>query len=243
MTLIDGRSAPAMWDRGRNVLRGWRACLTAAPEERDRWGGPFNGQSARRALFHDLVAAFQPAAIVETGTFHATTTEYLAATGLPVFTIETNAYCFGFSLRRLWRRRNVTMLFCDSRAGLRRLFAGRLRRRRGDALLFYLDAHWSADLPLAEEIDCIFAHCPRAVVMIDDFEVPGDPGYAFDDYGGGNVLTESYIRSNMRRHDLAAYYPATRSAAEDGARRGCVVLAKESVYGAVLSSMPLLRSS
>jgi hypothetical protein len=52
-----------------------------------------------------------------------------------------------------------------------------LERLRDSPLFFYLDAHWNEDLPLAEEIDLIFSRSPCAVVMIDDFEVPGDPGF------------------------------------------------------------------
>ena len=51
------------------------------------WGGPFNGQPARQALFRELVAKLRPCAIIETGTYFGTTTEFMAQTGLPVYTI------------------------------------------------------------------------------------------------------------------------------------------------------------
>jgi hypothetical protein len=55
-------------------------------------------------------------------------------------------------------------------------------------LFFYFDAYSNEDLPLAEEIDIIFGRSPHAVVMIDDFEVTDDPGFAYDDYGPGKAL-------------------------------------------------------
>jgi hypothetical protein len=75
------------------------------------------------------------------------------------------------------------------------------------------------------------------VVVIDDFEVPGDPGYAFDDYGAGKALTSEYISGMIERFKLRAYYPTKPSTCETGAKRGCVVLAHRT-----LSDVSLLRS-
>lgn len=70
----------------------------------------------------------------------------------------------------------------------------------------------------------------NAVVMIDDFQVPGDPGYGFDDYGGGKVLT-SACPPDMPGWRI--YYPAASSAEETGSRRGCAVLAAPDVADAL----------
>src|SRR5581483_11607057 len=99
-----------------------------------------------------------------------------------------------------------------------------LPRFAGDGpALFYLDAHWDKqDLPLLEELRLIFERSPRAVVLIDDFEVWDDPGYSFDDYGAGRRLTLDYLAP------LAAFAPRCffplGAAGETGGRRGCVVL-------------------
>ena len=108
---------------------------------------------------------------METGTFLGDTTELMAQTGLPVFTFELDPRNYGYSRARFWRTRNVKLFHGDSRTGLRRLFEGALHSLSGGTLVFYLDAHWNDDLPLAEELDIIFGRCPSAVVMIDDFEV------------------------------------------------------------------------
>ena len=142
------------------------------PDRAAAWGGPFNGQPFRQALFRALIRQLEPAAIVETGTYLGTTTEFLAETGLPVFTIEADPHRYGFARARLWRRRNVTLLHDDSRAALRTLFDGPLRGFANHILFFYLDAHWNDDLPLVEELDIVFVRCPKAVVMVDDFRVP-----------------------------------------------------------------------
>jgi hypothetical protein len=228
-----------------------------SPDRGAEWG-PFNGQTARQALFVEIFAHTRPDAIVETGTSLGATTEVLSQTGLPVFTIELYPRHYGFARARFWRKQNVKLLYADSRDGLRRLFNESLRAFSGRTVFFYLDAHghvFGEDLPLAEEIDIVFTQCPAAVVMIDDFEVPTDAGYGYDDYGQGKALVASYIRPAMSAHQLWAFYPSTPSVADypstpmaaagyaDPARlrRGCVVLVKEAHHATALESLPLLR--
>ena len=61
----------------------------------------------------------------------------------------------------------------------------------------YLDAHWAEELPLAEELCIVASAWTRCVVMVDDFQVPGDSGYAYDDYGPGLALTEDYLPASI----------------------------------------------
>src|SRR5947208_17186768 len=79
------------------------------------WGGPFNGQAGRLAIFESLMAAITPGLILETGTYLGTTTELMAQTGLPLVTVEGNARNYGFARARLRRFRNVQIRFGDSR--------------------------------------------------------------------------------------------------------------------------------
>ena len=206
------------------------------PKQRVTWGGPFNGQHNRQRIFKAILALLQPAAIIETGTYVGTTTEFLAQFGLPVFTVEGNPRNYGFARVRLRKWRNVSLVFGDSREALLRWFGNSLCSVTDGALFIYLDAHWYADLPLAEELDIVFKQCPAAVVMVDDFQVPDDPGYGHDDYGPGKALTVDYIAPAMERYGLVALYPATPALSESGARRGCVILARRAV-GATLASL------
>ena len=229
----------------------------SSPELGAEWG-PFNGQTARQALFVEIITKTRPHAIVETGTSLGATTELMSQTGLPVFTIELYPRHYGFARARFWRKRNIKLLHDDSRTGLRRLFDGPLQALAGHTLFFYLDAHghvFGDDLPLAEELDIIFRWCPSAVVMIDDFAVPNDAGYGYDDYGPGRALVFDYIRPAIVEHRLRAFFPSTPSVADYPStpmaaaglvipgrlRRGCVVLVKEARHAPVLASMPLLR--
>jgi hypothetical protein len=211
------------------------------PERRDAFGGPFNGQPARQALFREIVTKLRPRAIIDTGTFLGATTEFMAQTCLPVFSIELDRRTYGFARARLWSKQNVTLLNVDSRTALRKLSDGVVTELPRGPLFFYLDAHWNIDLPLLQEIDLIYSRWRLAIVMIDDFRVPADPGYGYDDYGSGKSLELSYIAPAVSKHQLRVFYPSRPSTEEGGARRGCVVLAKKRVLELDLGSMTQLR--
>jgi predicted O-methyltransferase YrrM len=191
------------------------------------WGGPLNGQTHRQRIVRDLARVIMFERVIETGTFRGTSTEFFAhVTGAPVSTVEASRRHYEFARRRFAGLPYIDVAHGDSRTFLRRQAAG---STDGDTL-FYLDAHWEQDLPLREELEIIDASWPRAVVLVDDFEVPGDPGYAFDDYGHGKALTAGYLPA---MEGWRTYYPSLPAAEETGARRGCVVLASPALAGAV----------
>jgi hypothetical protein len=211
------------------------------PRKRDSWGGPLNNQQFRQNIFRQLVEHFRFAGIVETGTYRGTTTEFFNRTsGLPVYTTESHPRYYGFSAMRFWRNPGVNVKLNDSRAFLRDLTNE--TALRGQLLFFYLDAHWETDLPLAEEVGIIFRHWPDAVIMVDDFQVPFDAGYAYDDYGEDASLTPQYLD---RKLDISMekFYPSAPSEAESGAKRGCIVLSHASETGDRLKTLDALKQT
>jgi hypothetical protein len=205
------------------------------------WGGPFNGQAKRCHLFSLLIHELTPASVVETGTYLGTTTEWIAAFNIPTYSCEASPENYGFSKSRLQKYSNVNIMQLDSRKALAQLFRGELKYLTDKPILFYLDAHWEKDLPLAEELELIFSNCRNAVVLIDDFQVIDDLGYGFDNYGPGKSLTLNYIGRQIESHKLSVYFPITPSQKETGAKRGCVVLADDQLMGPVVDRVPLLR--
>ena len=184
------------------------------------WGGPMNGQRGRQGIVRQIFRSIPVEAVVETGTFRGTTSQFLAdVSGVTVYTVEAHERYFRYATKRLVDR-DIRVAHQDSRSFLRNL-----TQELGpeSTVFFYLDAHWGEDLPLVEELEIIASNWPRSVIMVDDFEVPGDPGYGFDDYGPGKSLTEGL----MRQISLAGWrlaYPALPSSGETGARRGAVIL-------------------
>jgi hypothetical protein len=138
-----------------------------------------------------------------------------------VYTVEAFPRYYHFARRRFRNQADIHLGFGDSRAFLERL--ARDPVLRGKRLFFYLDAHWYDDLPLRSEVELIAATWEQPVVMIDDFAVPGDDGYGFDDYGTGKRLSLEYL-PRLDQLGWEAFFPTTQSAQETGWRRGCVVL-------------------
>jgi hypothetical protein len=202
------------------------------------WGGPFNGQDGRQQIFRELIAAIPFRAMVETGTFRGTTTEYMAQqSGIPIFSIETQPRFYQFAKLRLRSFPHVRVVYGDSRRFLESL--ARDPKVPKENVFFYLDAHWLAELPLREEVTFIAKHWRSVAIMIDDFRVPGDPGYTFDDDGPERRLCLEYL-GNVRELNLTAFFPSLPSDRETGSKRGCVVLADDPL-SAICRTLPTLR--
>ncbi|WP_254508121.1 hypothetical protein [Anatilimnocola floriformis] len=205
------------------------------------FGGAFNGQSGRLAIFEELERAFTFAGAVETGTYTGSTTEYLAKTKIPAIqSFESSRERATQAAVRLAAYRQVQVNNVDSVAGLTELAARNSFPKTN--VFFYLDAHWEEKLPLAEEVRIILKHWKRSIVMVDDFEVPDDSGYGFDDYGPDRRLAESLINS-LLPPKWQFLYPTMHSGQETGRRRGCVVFATDRFTCISLQNIPLLRAA
>ena len=210
-----------------------------SPRLKNRFGGPFNGQEHRQRIFLELLDLSQPRAIIETGTYRGATTKFLHyASGLPVYTVELDPRCYGYSKTRFFLNQNIFCHLGDSRSFLNEILAHDPFRRRN--IFFYLDAHWGEDLPLQEEIEIIFGNCPQAVVMVDDFKVPGDDGYRYDTYKNGKSLTIELL-DPLSTLGLTFYFPSLRSELETGGKRGCAVIALSSEITAKLERALTLK--
>lgn len=191
------------------------------------FGGPLNGSAARMTVFKALHRDCSFDAIVETGTYRGESTIYFGATGCPVYSSEVNPRYLGFARMRLRSRSNVQILLGDSRQFLRRLIEDASVPK--DKVFFYLDAHWRDDLPLREEVELIFRNWKRPVVMVDDFQVPGDAGYQFDDYGEGKKLSLGYL-DPVAHLGFTPFFPTLPSSEETGYKRGWTVLARDQFW-------------
>jgi hypothetical protein len=195
------------------------------PELRAGYGGPLNGQVKRQEMMREIFAAVHFDAVVETGTFRGSTAEFLRAESkIPVFTVEIDPRLFHYCRRRFRGDRGVNVFLGDSVTFLRHL--GEDLAFPKERVLFYLDAHGGDPLPLADEVRAIDTYWDNYVAIIDDFRVPTDPGYGFDDWGDGNQLTLSYLPF-AEIGSVALFWPAARSNEETGFRRGCVLLATD----------------
>ena len=192
-------------------------------------------------MVHSVVTELEPRVIIETGSHWGTTTRYLAqTTSVPIHSVEHNARSLGFASCHLAPvKGRVSLNLADSRDFLRRLAHDPHVPRA--LCLFYLDAHWGADLPLGDELQIVFEHWSASVVIIDDFEVPGTD-YGFDDYGPGKALNAEYLDANLRT-EVFRFYPSAKPEEETGTRRGCIVLCDDPQLAERLAALPELRLS
>jgi hypothetical protein len=195
-----------------------------------------NGQTARLEICRYILEHCRVQQIVETGTYRGATSEWFAQFGLPLVTIEIQERFEAFSSLRLSRFTNAEVRLGDSVAILHELACA--RSLNSAIIFFYLDAHWLNRLPLADELNLIVNDFRFFVVVIDDFAVPYDDGYGFDDYGPGKALTLDYLKSTSAGR-LPVFFPNVRSEWETGHRRGCVVLCSPDLEEA-LQQCPLL---
>jgi hypothetical protein len=204
------------------------------------WGFAMNGMTSRLEAVRQIVFSLRIERIIETGTFRGATAEWFAQLGLPLETVELIQRYYSFSRERLRGYSNVGIFLNSSVAFLNERIANRgvepdLRQ------LFYLDSHWEKALPLREEIELIFNNYSNAVVVIDDFQVPDDPGYGYDAYSEEDQITERYLSRARVPRSLRYYYPSTKAENETGAKRGWAVVVDSSQIGRELDGISLVR--
>jgi hypothetical protein len=182
--------------------------------------GPMNGQRYRQDLVRSLFRNVDLHVVIETGTYRGSTTLFLQhVSGVEVFSVELLSRFERYAIERCRPNKQIALRMDDSRAFLRTL----VQRHGTSRSFFYLDAHWQADSPRFDELELIRDHWSSAIVMIDDFHVPTDRGYASTSYAGKR-LDLDYLPDLPGWH---AYFPTTPSETETGARRGCVILCTE----------------
>jgi hypothetical protein len=237
--------ALSILNRARSIATRWAPSRLLAwvdhlrPTIAEGFGGPFNGQARRAESIRELFASVRFETIIETGTYRGTTTLFLAQLStVPVATIELNSRYFHYARRRLRGSPNVTLVQGDSATALR--FLATRNPWSQTPAFFYLDAHWAKHLPLREEIEAIRQGWSAFVVVIDDFKVPDDAGYGYDNYGPGESL-ELAIMAPLVDISIVAYWPAVGSMQETGARRGWIVLASPGRIDDSLRQMRTLR--
>jgi hypothetical protein len=196
-----------------------------------------NGQEARLRAAREIIDHCRIEQIVETGTNRGDTADWFAQIGLPFYTVEIKPRWYEFSRLRLRKYKNARIAEGRSTDLINDLASDPSRRVL--RTLFYLDAHWQKYLPLRDEVELIADHFPKSVTMIDDFQVPDDPGYRFDDYGPGQKLSLEYIRPVNRKFSI--FFPSTTSHEETGRRRGSVVLTIDEEISQMLDRLPELR--
>lgn len=185
----------------------------------DQWSmHPFNGQITRYGKIRQIASDFKPTTCIETGTYFGSSTPYLAdLVSGETYTIEVDETNYKKALERFqtnYPMYPIHLIHGDSASELPRVLD--LLNSETERLLVYLDAHWLEAIPTKLEIQHLLAWGGEWVGVIDDFQVPADPGYGYDLYGQ-TIIGVSQV---PRDSNLCVYVPKTDSKLESGARRG-----------------------
>lgn len=158
--------------------------------------GAFAGDGVEKAMIETAAAVFGLGRFVETGTYIAKTTLWLATTfpEAPVLTCELMPDLYQAARERLRPFANVQCSLGDSAPWIAEVCR---TKDDGVATFFFLDAHgmtddWPSEPPLRDELRAILAMSTPSVVVIDDFQVPGRPDFAFmvDGHGTSSSVPE-----------------------------------------------------
>lgn len=210
----------------------------ARPGLRNAQRGPLNGQVKRQAAVRDIFSALRFDAVVETGTHRGASTQFFSELSTaPVFTIEINERYYRDVHHRFRHNASVVALLGDSVTVLRQL----PDQIEADAHpFFYLDAHSEVDeIPVAKEMLEIARSWPEFVIMIDDFKVPHDDGYAFGVYGEGREITQDILPLD-ELPPVRLFWPAAPSTEDTGAVSGWLLVASVGAASDALANLDSL---
>jgi hypothetical protein len=162
---------------------------------------------------------------VETGSGHGHTAGFVRRVfGVPVFTCDINILHYFISRAHLFWANQIEFHRLDSPEFLRRVCSEAVI---GSNPIFYLDAHWYSHVPLANELQVIADDCCRGIVVIDDFFVPTDARFGYDQYPGFRIdmdVINSTIKMR-RKNNVQVYLPAYGADRETGSNvRGFAVV-------------------
>ncbi len=151
----------------------------------------FHGDFIAKELVRVIIKKCNVTSFIETGTYHGFTTKYVANLygELPIFTCELNKNIYKSAKKNLKKLKNVTIRNMSSE----KFLVETLKKEIGKIPLFYLDAHWYKYWPLYDELTIITENCDKAIIIIDDFEVPGRKDFKYYTFNG-NKSNLTYIK-------------------------------------------------
>jgi predicted O-methyltransferase YrrM len=179
---------------------------------------PMNGQRNRLRTSFLLCDIFKPDFAIESGSYLGTTTQYLASLATTkTYSIEINGAFAEIARIRLKPdidSERIEVVDGDSGVHMSRILS--TFNPKHSRVFAYLDAHWLEHIPLSEEIQSLLDWGGDFIAVIDDFYIPGDPGFGFDQYKNHRVDVSHVPKSDQ----ISVWIPDEHSSTESGARRG-----------------------
>ncbi|MFA6008076.1 MAG: hypothetical protein WC784_05570 [Candidatus Shapirobacteria bacterium] len=186
--------------------------------------GAFNCQWIRAYMVFSFFKKYECTSFVETGTYHGYTTAFVKKIfSTKVFSCEISKKNYWIAKVFLLLAGRVKLFNLNSPDFLKKISVEEV----GSNPMFYLDAHWYNYLPLNEELKIIFEKFDKAVIVIDDFEVPNKK-FGFDSYENIKLnyeLIRETLENNSSNKNFSVYYPNYEPEVEVGGKnRGFVFI-------------------
>lgn len=180
--------------------------------------GPFNEDVFMQDAFLELKKKHKIKFVIETGTYHGTTTEWLANNFGEVGTVEVNKAFYEAANLVLDKYDNVYQYYGNSAEMLEEMIGDTESKR----LLVFLDAHWYAN-PLLGELEVIAACGIKPVLVIHDFYNPFHPEFGYDVYPDQNITYNfDYVSAALEKIYGAGGFNHWYNQEATGAKRGCL---------------------
>lgn len=131
--------------------------------------------------------------IIETGTFHGTSSRILSTVFDKVYTCEINESYKNMIDEKIKGINNIEVMFGSSPDCLNKWF----KEIEHDKFFLFLDAHWMEDWPIQDELQQVIDFGYKPFIFIHDFDC-GHEGWKFDSYGDV-ILNYDFVKEKMDR--------------------------------------------
>lgn len=180
---------------------------------------PFNEDTFMEKLFIDLRDKHKIMHVIETGTYHGKTTEWLCKNFPKVSTIEVNPTYFNISGNRLYEYKNLKRYKGSSSEMLLEMI-----QKADRPLLIFLDAHWYEN-PVLKELDLIKKSTVKPVLVIHDFMNPHDKTMGYDVYPDQGIVYDwNWVAEKIIDIYGEGGFNKRYNTEATGARRGALII-------------------
>jgi len=182
-------------------------------------GGAFNQDRFLAAKFLQLKDQYSLTTVIETGTYHGITTEWLSSNFEKVYTVECNSSFYDESKKRISGLENISHFLMDSPLFLARI----LPTIDASKTIVFLDAHWYTN-PVLQELAAIKKSGKKPILAIHDFKVPDKPDLGYDIYPEQGIVYEWQWIEPLINSIYDGAYSIEYNTEAEGAMRGCIFI-------------------
>lgn len=147
---------------------------------------------------------------IETGSNVGTTFAYFAKNypDVDCFTCEPDDKAFQILEKNTVGLNNTNLYHMTSQKFMEELKCrGDFKHITNTKVLFWLDAHsYGYEWPLQDEVSFIFDNFKNAYILIDDFKVPHNNTFTYDQYKD-QLCAHEYIKDSIGSNIYELYYP------------------------------------